>query len=225
MRTLDCNHFFCDECLKGHIIPLLKSKLSILSGIRCPLCTKKINHYTIQALTTKSEFEKYERRLIELMEDMVECPKCNFTFQTSDKKIVCRLCNHNFCVTCKKKTENCECEVDDISSVIDQCEADGLLISTCPGCKSLYLKDQGCEHVECEKENCRTAFCFQCAAFREPTLAHGAHYHRPNCQFYSDYDGKDDKYEEKCKFCRKEGKICTKPKTLIRVRRIGNDES
>lgn len=72
------------------------------------------------------------------------------------------------------------------------------IVRFCPKCYSIFAKDDNCDHVTCR--NCKTDFCFRCSAFREPTLAHGNHYHRSDCTFYSKYDVPEYK-PDKCSFC------------------------
>ena len=222
MRTLDCDHYFCEECLKCHISPLLKDRKVITSGINCPLCPEKISHYIIQDLVTESEFELYQLLLVHLIEGIIECPNpngCGFSFQTNEKYIRCRLCGYFFCISCKKEKIKCDCD-ENLKPAWEILEENGISFSTCPGCKTPYIKDIGCEHVECTNEKCRVSFCFQCSAFRDPTLYHGGHYHRPNCKFYAEYYGIDDKYNEKCFRCKEKGSLCNKPKILKTPRRF-----
>ena len=86
------------------------------------------------------------------------------------------------------------------------------MLAQCPGCKEPYLKDNSCEHVKCL--NCRTEFCFRCSCIRSPTMSHGAHYHRPQCTFYAEYNGDDDQYDEKCTECLRLGRLCDRPEDL-----------
>ena len=93
-------------------------------------------------------------------------------------------------------------------------------MNCCPGCHCPYLKDEKCEHVKCEKPGCEVEFCFTCSAFREPTMEHGCHYHRPSCRFYTPFDKRGDKYTTKCFKCREKGTLCDRPKDLIKKGRF-----
>jgi hypothetical protein len=73
------------------------------------------------------------------------------------------------------------------------------------------MKDEGCEHMKCGI--CKKDYCFTCGAKRDPIMAHGNNYHRPNCDFYMPFD--EDVKEEKCSECRRANKLCQKPKELM----------
>ena len=92
-------------------------------------------------------------------------------------------------------------------------KAAGLIVMPCPYCLALFSKDEECDHVECY--NCKNDFCFKCSCKRKPTLIHGNHYHRPDCEHHTPYD-KEDIYEEDCDECKEkgEGVICARPNNL-----------
>ena len=61
-------------------------------------------------------------------------------------------------------------------------QAIGETPGVCPLCGRVYIKDENCEHVTCV--DCKVDFNFCCSSLRSPCLAHGFHYHRPNCRFF-----------------------------------------
>ena len=138
---------------------------------------------------------------------------------SDSKKITCNRCKFYFCTRCKREVNKCDCGKDDdnLGSIISEG-------TSCPGCKMVYMKDKGCSHVKCVNPECLVDFCFECSAFRAPTLAHGNHYHRPNCRFFSKYSGEEDKYSQSCPRCVAKKKLCDKPKDLRIPRKVGNDE-
>ena len=224
MRTLDCEHFFDDECLKQYLLPILNNRKVILSGIKCPKCEVLINYYIIKSVVPDKNFEMYDKTLVLAKYKIVECPNpgCNNSFETDSKQVICNVCKLLFCVNCLR--EYCVCVVDETSEILNQLEQKGAFFSCCPRCKYFYEKDDGCEHVECIQPRCGASFCYQCSAFRSPTMVHGCHYHRPQCRFYSKYDGDDDKFSQKCEMCVKKGSLCDKPKNLNVPRRFGPGE-
>ena len=78
------------------------------------------------------------------------------------------------------------------------CNEAGLVVSTCPYCLQIFAKDEACGHVKCF--NCENDYCFRCSCKRSPYMAHGCHYHRSNCKFYS-YIKIKDKYSKECTAC------------------------
>jgi hypothetical protein len=180
-------------------------------GIPCYLCSQIIGFYIIQSVLSKEKFDIYARNLIEAN----ECPKCKLPYVTDEVKIRCSSCFYQFCDKCLRDLENCKC--------LDDEEIFGSDFSACPGCRCLYAKDLGCSHVKCLKKECAVEFCFQCSAFRSPTLAHGNHYHRPQCSFFSEYLN-GDVFDQKCEKCNERGTLCERPKNLKVPRRISAGE-
>lgn len=217
MRTLNCDHFFCVPCLKAHLETFLTDRRNeIHRGIPCFKCSGLVNDNMIEDLLTKEQFDKYNE--IMLQNSTTECPNCKNIFISDVDKINCNQCNYYFCIICKKKAENCDCS-DGIPLGVNPED-----LSACPGCRSLYTKDDKCDHVKCQKSTCLLEFCFLCSALREPTMVHGNHYHRPICKHFSDYNGADDKYSQKCSKCVAKGSLCTRPKNLAVPRRVTRGE-
>ena len=215
MPTLDCEHYFCTSCLRYYIEMYMKDQLRDLranKGIPCFNCPCPIGYYIVQSILSAEKFEIYCRCLIEAN----ECPQCKIAYVTDEQIIQCSNCRYVFCDTCLKSAKSCSCKQSE--------QIEGLELSACPGCRSLYDKDSGCSHVKCMKPGCGTEFCFECSCLRNPTLAHGNHYHRPSCPYYSDYSGLEDVFDSNCYNCVKAGKLCQKPKNLKVQRRIGKDE-
>ena len=218
MRTLECDHYFCMPCLKSYIESyLVGNRNTLYLGIPCVKCKERINDHMIEDLLSKEDFDKYNEYMVH--SELTECPKCQNRFEAMIKKISCNACNHYFCIDCKRLPDICTCS--DVAVNLGMRQED---FSQCPGCKSLYLKDEKCDHVKCQKPGCMKEFCFRCAALRSPTLEHGNHYHRPLCDFYAAYDGNDDRYKEKCEKCKEKGALCDRPKNLKVARRIGLGE-
>lgn len=215
MLTLECEHYFCQTCIEYHIKMYLKERtqdLRINKGTPCFNCESFIDINIIKSILNSTDFDHYLRVMVEAN----ECPNCHLPYFTDDQKVICTQCSYFFCNSCLRKANECKCDQEEIITGID--------MSACPGCRSLYAKDEGCNHVKCMKPDCKEEFCFMCSAKRSPAVAHGCHYHRPQCKFYSEYDASDDKYSEKCKECVKSGKLCKRPKNLKIPRRINKDE-
>jgi hypothetical protein len=86
----------------------------------------------------------------------------------------------------------------------------GVVFSQCPKCLTPYDKDEGCQHVKCVQPDCGIDFCYKCSAIRSPTLAHGNHYHRPACPYFSMYDGVNTQHPD-CSECMASQGLCMPP--------------
>ena len=94
----------------------------------------------------------------------------------------------------------------------------GEVINPCPYCMQINTKlDTNCDHVKCYY--CSKDYCIAGACKREPTMAHGNHYHRPKCKYFSAYDGPDLPQPNHCSACKLildngGDHICLRPKDL-----------
>ena len=99
-------------------------------------------------------------------------------------------------------------------------DAGAIMVCACPNCMQINEKssEDGCNHVKCQQ--CQKDFCIAGGCKREPILAHGNHYHRPDCRDFSDYKGEDPPKPDKCIYCKKladegENHICRRPGPLV----------
>lgn len=199
---LDCKHFFHLKCLVYQIdflISDISSSLYSGGGIACPECQILISEDLLPRIMNDEQIKKLT---LILNPDIIECSQCKCYFIPETKNFFCS-CGNNFCIRCKRKPENCECDKNDEFEITDE-------MSCCPGCKTPYYKDDNCDHVKCQTNGCRVEFCFKCSAYRDPTIKHGNHYHRPSCPFYSNYSG-NDIYKTDCSRCRYFGRVCDRP--------------
>lgn len=206
MLTLECEHYFCPECLGYYILQHLGEKRhEVVKGIKCPKCDTLLNDLMIQEVLSEEDFDKFNHIIISHI--VTECPNCSKVFSSDVKKINCYYCKYYFCTDCKREGSNCTCKSEP-EFVIPEGTAQ------CPGCKLPYFKDESCDHVKCGNESCGVEFCFCCSALRQPSLIHGNHYHRKQCKHFFEYSGDDDKYSPQCSACRKKGDLCSRPKNL-----------
>lgn len=214
--SLDCQHFFHVVCVKEYITYLIKNESRQIyfdKGIKCPQCSRLIDG---NFLSNFLDFKQSRSLTMILNPDIVECPGCEILFIPMAKRFICS-CGASFCITCKKNSDNCDCDKNEGFALTDE-------MSCCPGCKSAYLKDEKCDHVKCQNILCGVEFCFKCSAYRDPTLKHGNHYHRPSCQFYSNYSG-NDIYKADCSRCSYFKRLCDQPRDLRRRCRFEDGET
>lgn len=215
MKTLDCNHFFCYNCLTDYIILKIKEnprEIRKTKEITCLECDQPISIHIIKSLLNEKNFNKFSVLQLEFN----ECPKCDLPYVSDDKNVFCIQCFYEFCNTCLRSVQDCSCENK------EEIEYEGL--SSCPGCRTLYEKDKNCFNVKCLREDCLAEFCFMCSAFKGPISAHGCHYHRPQCKFFSEFKGEDTGFKESCSACVKAGKLCEPPKNLKEMRKFEENE-
>jgi len=81
-------------------------------------------------------------------------------------------------------------------------------MKVCPRCRAILEKadEDSCDHMTCAQ--CRHEFCWSCLADRRVIYAHGNHFHRPSCRFYSAYNGPNEYLPDRCVRCRLRGRAC-----------------
>lgn len=218
MITLECDHFFCKDCTRQHISTNIADSKSLIT---CPLCKVEISDHVIEDLVSQKEWDNFVILKINKSFNLVDCPKCENRFIPDEALAVCS-CGHSFCVKCLRPPHTGDCDEAEIQELMSKLETAGNVFSQCPQCKSPFIKDDKCEHVKCA--TCGTEFCFMCSCNRAPTLIHGNHYHRPQCNFYAEYRGEDEEQDD-CGECAKRGTLCEQPKNLRVLRRFGEGES
>lgn len=229
-KTLDpCSHYFCTGCLKSSSKAHLISK-NIDSIIKCPECSVNISPKQYDDLFPKEVVEQIVAFNLEVKNDFLNCYKCKNHFICIEKlrKQRCNQCEAMTCLNCQEMyhEEDFDCKEkfiqERIKEVIGLADENG--VTQCPGCRTPYIKNHECDHVNCINRKCGMVFCFKCSCVRGPVIAHGNHYHRPECPYYSKSDEKD-KYKGDCLKCVKLGKLCGPPKKLRVPRRVDKDEA
>jgi hypothetical protein len=222
-----CDDIVCHECFKSHKEAHFKDK-NIEEVTKCPICKLAISSHQYDSLFDKIQLDEILAYRMEEAGDLINCHKCKFQFQVINKirKQRCPSCGDLTCEVCKEKFHEVEFDcwskfIDERLRELESVDEEGG-VTQCPGCRTPYIKNQNCDHVECIMRKCRVSFCFSCACIRAPYMTHGNHYHRPECRFYSDFN--EETYDYKCKRCRDLGKACPRPKRLKIPRRVGPDE-
>ena len=105
----------------------------------------------------------------------LECPWCNVSIRGMPPKnvegIKCPECKGDICWVCKQQSHEgriCPQRLEEIKGALQDER-----IGCCPECLEIYMKNEGCLHVQCYK--CAIDFCFECSAPREPIMSHGIH--------------------------------------------------
>ena len=186
---VNCGHYFCKDCFNANV-GFLASENDIDKISKCPDCNVDILGGQLQHLVSKEILDKISYLSLLKTTKLIKCPQCRTEFIPDVKRRVICLntnCGYPFCKECEGPYhEDGTCQEKFILERVKDLEAlgDENGITQCPRCRLPYIKDKGCEHVKCLGLNCGVEFCFKGACLRSPTMAHGNHYHRPQCKFY-----------------------------------------
>lgn len=177
VKMLDCEHSYCQDCLRGHV----ESKLG--EGrypILCPLCTTdkaRSNPGTVgqQLLEKLGLSEEIVDKFVELqlagLSFQLSCPNCENTMFVAREDyleqdvVICPLpyCGHKFCKAClitvAGDTNEHICTAND-NGLIRLMQENGW--RQCPGCRTAIQKESGCNHMHCTSPGCNVHFCYKC---------------------------------------------------------------
>eukprot|EP00947_MAST-08B_sp_MAST-8B-sp1_P003021 g3021.t1 len=222
--TLDCDHRFCPECVAHHFRAKIEVRKVKDSDLCCPMCPHQASPFLIKAAVDTKTWNKYNRfKMMDEVKGLVVCPRdCGWMciVEGGIEAVQCRTCaNFSFCAKCEMPAHK-GLTCDEAKRKAGEDAADEEIKKmriregwkACPACGEWNCgkKDpNSCDHVKCP--SCTHEFCFVCLADRKVIYEHGNHYHRPNCKFYSYYDGSDDKCRPKCPECKRLGRLCSVP--------------
>ena len=188
--NLQCGHFFCSPCLKSCME--LHVHEGNLDAIKCPDpdCQRPLEHYEIQTLVSKSNFERWEnlmlQRAIDKMPDASWCPRCQALAleDTEDHSATCPKCFYVFCVFCEQgRHPGTECVGPETKLAMLREKAEGgghaavlelrrkeqeylsliemkKLSKPCPRCNMAIERSEGCNKMTCG--SCGCFFCYKC---------------------------------------------------------------
>ncbi|OMJ70612.1 hypothetical protein SteCoe_31355 [Stentor coeruleus] len=182
--TLNCDHRFCEECLRQHISMLIDTAQVTDDMLKCPKCPEPISVYEIEDVAGPELFKKYEKFRLRSMkidelddnEILFHCPgnDCEYIciVEKSDNNFECPKCKHKCCPLCKEDShKNSSCdeykqwkkENSEVDKLFNQLlEKEGLL--RCPECEAVVQRISGCQYMVCSSSECRgkTFFCYDC---------------------------------------------------------------
>lgn len=220
ITLINCQHEACIDCHRNAIKTNL-DEMKFNDCLSCFQCKKEIDKAQLENVIKRSGKENWDRLNYFLIQsDLINCPKCTYPFiPDKSMKVHCMnaRCRYVFCKGCFQDyhpTGSCKDLL--INNALELLEKNFSVegVSQCPRCRFPYIKNAGCEHVICLDPECKTEFCFNCSCIRSPTMAHGAHYHRPVCRFFNNYNGEGDKMKATCEECTRIGSLCLPPKNL-----------
>eukprot|EP00638_Chattonella_subsalsa_P001277 CAMPEP_0117744504 /NCGR_PEP_ID=MMETSP0947-20121206/6800_1 /TAXON_ID=44440 /ORGANISM="Chattonella subsalsa, Strain CCMP2191" /LENGTH=304 /DNA_ID=CAMNT_0005561469 /DNA_START=77 /DNA_END=992 /DNA_ORIENTATION=- len=176
-NSKNCEHIFCEDCLKTHLkLKINEGKVSP-QDMTCPhnVCERSLSENEISSLLNYTDhdfFEKYKRfkREYELQKDPLNTwcplPSCNAVFKKDpdSTNAVCPDCNHKFCLKCFGPNHPfLTCQMAGQSAYVAWMKERKRLsegVKRCPKCKFYIEKNGGCVHMTCQK--CSYQFCWIC---------------------------------------------------------------
>lgn len=179
--SLTCKHYFCIDCW----IQYLKTNVFDQGQVLFTKCQQK----DCNLLVSESIFEKFlkdeeslnnlktgiQKNFTDYNNDVKWCPSpgCDAAVRCeskSNKEIDC-VCGYTFCFKCTKEGHRpCQCEMIKTWDKKNSSESENIKWITantkqCPNCKKFIEKNQGCNHMTCNKKagGCGHEFCWICA--------------------------------------------------------------
>lgn len=214
----NCDHKFCKADLKYYAFNQIREDKFTQGGVKCPSegCLSMIGDLLLEILFKDNDqaWTLYNRKVISKSVKITQCPKCREVYEHENRIATCIYDGYQFCTLCLQECHEGVCDNKRLVKSIKEMMKIGK-VAQCPGCMTPYLKDSdNCDHVKCSKDICGIDFCFDCACFRSPTLAHGNHYHRPQCNWYSPSPEPDKYLPNHCTICKDLGQLCHQPPDL-----------
>ena len=173
--SLGCDHRFCYDCYAQYISSQISEGPTCIF-MQCPQhkCTKRIPKTVISRLIDSAIFAKYStyvsQNFIESNRSYRFCPgtNCNQVAVGSGVTNIKCSCGNNFCFKCGDDAhEPSSCvhlEAWNLKCHNESETANWIIVNTkkCPECNSRIEKNQGCNHMKCQK--CAHDFCWICLA-------------------------------------------------------------
>lgn len=169
-----CEHSFCRECLRGHIVSRVNDHRY---PIMCPSCTASKNgepsvitdDMVREIGIPEKVYTTLEEMSLASFSVLLHCRQCESTLYVARdefqelKVLNCPLpaCHYMWCKQCQQPVTNADGHSCDGSKELEQ------LMATrgwkhCPGCKTPIQKESGCNHMTCSSPGCNMHFCYRC---------------------------------------------------------------
>jgi len=184
--TCEEGHMFCKDCLRrGAGVQIGDQKTQISCLIACgstfPLTVlqSKLSSLVFSRLLQKRQHEEIQAAGLD---DLVQCPACNFAAimpDPTDKVVRCGNpeCGKESCRLCQEDNHiplTCD-EVEKDSDVADRVRLENAMteamLRSCVACQKKFFKEDGCNKMKCE---CGATMCYLC---RKPVPDNYSHFY------------------------------------------------
>lgn len=181
--SLSCGHYFCSDCWGEYLLEKTKEvNTAILSScpqVGCNCMVPESVFIKILEKNNSSAFRAYIKSVLKNFTDFnstVKCcpsPGCDsyiYCEQKGNKEVTCLYCEQSFCFKCLNEGHKpCTCEMVSVWDSKNKSESENikwLQVNTkkCPACHKHIEKNQGCNHMTCQKQagGCGHEFCWLC---------------------------------------------------------------
>lgn len=224
--VLSCDHFVHNKCLGNNLV--CAATVANPTLIRCPSCDIPVAEHTLQQFLKPYQLLEYKTKLQNPQIAIKYCPKCNTEHQVYGERqgsMRCQHCEGYFCASCQSEwgsthnSQQCLLELRqrEIAS-LEQGMKSYHVVSQCPFCLTPYRGDSDFGYMNCARRH-ENDWCFQCSVNAMPILAHGAHWHRPDCKYWVSLSFQE-QWRGNCPNCQYLGKCCDPPPRLTVPRRL-----
>ncbi|KAF3925934.1 hypothetical protein ABW20_dc0105988 [Dactylellina cionopaga] len=156
--TLNCEHRYCIECLRDHIMHALNQP-----GSELPRCCEPLPLNFAAEVLMEAELNKLmDRRDAQESSKQVTCAHCKADIlqgSIKDSSAYCVACSEFTCTHCGKDLHDGICAEDhDTAMLLETARREGW--SKCDRCNHLVELTMGCFHMTCR---CGYNFCYLCS--------------------------------------------------------------
>lgn len=178
--AMPCGHEFCKECWQSYIENAISEGPSCIRKT-CPQngCKELMTEEEVSqsAPDSLSKFETYQlRSFVESNSltrwcpgrgcERIACASSTLAMEQEGNIAHCEPCDNAFCIVCGEEPHS-PCTCKELERWNEKCKnesetANWILANTkpCPKCGSRIEKNQGCNHMVCQK--CKHEFCWIC---------------------------------------------------------------
>lgn len=165
-------HLICKKCVEKQIEVAISEGRSNVPCLKFGGCDQTIHMEELQRLIPEKTIERLVATetlnaiTVAEIKGKVKCHKCGFiVIYDGNGPMNCPQCKSQTCPKCEGAWHpNMTCEqfkeIDKDRLVEEQMNE--AVVRTCPNCKTQFMKDEGCNKMECPR--CHTWICYWCRA-------------------------------------------------------------